>query len=51
MTALFEQLKDIKDKSEKKETGRQINELKISVEAAYAEIEKQLSCWKKRRRS
>jgi phenylalanyl-tRNA synthetase alpha chain len=42
VTALFEGLKDIKDKEEKKEKGRQINELKLYVETAHAEKEKQL---------
>lgn len=41
VTLLFEGLKNITDKEEKKEKGKLVNELKVSVEAACAEKEKQ----------
>jgi phenylalanyl-tRNA synthetase alpha chain len=41
VTALFEDLKNISDKEEKKEKGRQVNEVKISVETACIQKEKQ----------
>ncbi len=47
ITILFEELKNIKDKEEKKEKGRQINELKLGLDAACDEKEKQLLSAKK----